>query len=113
VGRAACRAVQRQECHESDGQERTADRDRIGGADLIKGAHYKPCGDHCGGSANDRAASDHDEAVAKDELPDVTRTSPESHPHADFVGAACDGMGNHAIQTDGGEEDTEQGRDAE
>ena len=60
------------------------------------------------GNSDGEAYRDLQERAAQDKFQNVEAAGAEGHADADFVGAAFDGIGGDAVETDGGENQSEK-----
>lgn len=105
-----------QRCHEQEDEGHSDFSDGVEGGDTEEEGFYGAGGEPCSGQAGEDAEEDHPCGPFHDQLDDAAAGGAEGHANADFLAAESDGVGEDAVDADGGEQEgdgAEAGDEAE
>src|ERR1051325_7267962 len=114
-GLDARRAISRENRGEdADNQQKKSDgskRERVGGADTVNERRDDAAECERGGEAKNDADKDRFQSAREHNPNNASVGSAKRHADADFADAAANGVGQHAVNADGGENERESDAD--
>src|SRR5580765_3105970 len=110
AGGASCRDESGDGGKSRKDQDRGADCQWVVDSNAVKLARHEAAADECDRYAEGKAESHLPGGGAENEREDVVAVGAESHAQADFAGAARDRVGSDAVQSDGGQHESEQSK---